>query len=65
MGEKEQGTQMMVGAKETINALKAKKLSREDSVEFFISLSNGYATQFAQHFLENYPTENVKMPGLS
>ena len=62
---KEQGTQMMVGAKETIDALKAKNLPRENSVELFISLSNGYAPQVAQHFLENYPTKNVKMPGSS
>jgi hypothetical protein len=59
---KDQGTQMMVGAKETINALKAKTLSPEDSVELFISLSNGYAPQVAQYFLENYPTKNVKIP---
>lgn len=62
---KEQGTQMMVGVKETINGLKAKNLPREDAVDLFISLSNGYAPQVAQHFLENYPTKNVKMPGSS
>jgi hypothetical protein len=60
-----QGTQMMVGAKETIDALKAKNLPLEDSVELFISLSNGYAPQVAQYFLENYPTKNVKIPGSS
>ena len=60
-----QGTQMMVGAKETIDALKAKNLPPEDSVELFISLSNGYAPQVAQYFLENYPTKNVKIPGSS
>ena len=62
---KEQGTQMMVGPKETIDALKAKNLSVEESVELFISLSNGYAPQVAQYFLENYPTQNVKTPGSS
>ena len=62
---KEQGTQMLVGAKETIDALKAKRLSDEDSTELFRSLSNGYDPQVAQYFLENYPTKNVKIPGSS
>jgi Protein of unknown function (DUF3843) len=62
---KEQGTQMLVGAKETIEALKAKTLSEEDSIELFRSLSNGYEPQVAQYFLDEYPTKNVKMPGLS
>jgi hypothetical protein len=62
---KAQGTQMMVGPKETTDALQAKTLSKEDSTELFISLSNGYAPQVAQYFLDNYPTENVKVPGLS
>ena len=62
---KEQGTQMLVGAKETIEALKAKTLSKEDSTELFISLSNGYDPQVAQYFLDEYPTKNVKIPGLS
>ncbi len=62
---KAQGTQMLIGTKETIDALQAKTLSREDSTELFISLSNGYHPQVAQYFLENYPTINIKMPGLS
>jgi hypothetical protein len=62
---KEQGTQMLEGAKETIEALKAKTLPKEDSTELFISLSNGYHPQVAQYFLEEYPTKNIKMPGSS
>jgi hypothetical protein len=62
---KEQGTQMLVGAKETIEALKAKTISKEDSTELFTSLSNGYEPQVAQYFLDEYPTQNVKIPGLS